>query len=58
MIKEFWINLPVKDVNKSREFFTKLGFTLNPHYGNSAESASFLIGSKNLVMMLFCRSGV
>lgn len=56
MIKEFWINLPVKDVNKSREFFTKLGFTLNPHYGNSAESASFLIGSKNLVMMLFAEA--
>jgi hypothetical protein len=32
MTKELWINLPVKEVNKSREFFTKLGFTLNPHY--------------------------
>jgi len=56
MTKEFWINLPVKDVNKSREFFTKLGFTLNPHYGNSAESASFLVGAKNIVVMLFAKS--
>ncbi|KAA0227500.1 extradiol dioxygenase [candidate division KSB1 bacterium] len=56
MTKELWINLPVKDVNKSREFFTKLGFTLNPHYGNSAESASFLVGTKNIVVMLFAES--
>lgn len=56
MTKELWINLPVKDVNKSREFFTTLGFTLNPHYGNSAESASFLVGSKNIVLMLFAEA--
>jgi len=53
MTKELWINLPVKDVNKAREFFITLGFTLNPHYGNSAESASFFVGSKNIVVMLF-----
>lgn len=53
MTKELWINLPVKDVNKSREFFTTLGFALNPHYGNSADSASFFVGTKNLVLMLF-----
>ncbi len=56
MTKELWINLPVKDVKKSREFFTKLGFSLNPHYGNSDESASFIIGSKNVVVMLFAES--
>ena len=53
MTKELWINLPVQDVNKSRAFFTKLGFALNPHHGNTAESASFFIGSKNMVLMLF-----
>ncbi|NUM77034.1 extradiol dioxygenase [candidate division KSB1 bacterium] len=56
MTKELWINLPVKDVNKSREFFTKIGFTLNPHYGNSDESASFLVGSKSIVVMLFAEA--
>lgn len=56
MTKELWINLPVKDVNKAREFFTKLGFTLNPHYGNSDESASFLVGSKSIVVMLFAEA--
>lgn len=53
MTKELWINLPVKDVEKSKEFFTQLGFTLNTKYGNSKDSACFLIGEKNIVVMLF-----
>ena len=53
MIRELWINLPVKDVVKSREFFTRIGFTLNTHYGNSETAASFLVGQKNIVLMLF-----
>ncbi|MEP6927565.1 MAG: VOC family protein [Ginsengibacter sp.] len=53
MTKEFWINLPVKDINKSREFFIKLGFSPNPGMGNSNESASLLIGNKKIVLMLF-----
>ena len=53
MTKEFWVNLPVKDVKRSRDFFTEIGFTLNQRYGNSDESASFLIGDKNVVLMLF-----
>src|SRR4051812_10699437 len=53
MIKELWINLPVNDVNKSRDFFTKIGFILNPNYGNSEHSASLFMGNKNIVLMLF-----
>jgi uncharacterized protein len=53
MIKEFWINLPVKNVKKSKEFFLALGFMPNLRHGNSEESTSFMIGSKNVVMMLF-----
>lgn len=56
MTKELWINLPVEDVNKSKEFFTKLGFTLNPHYGHSDSSASFLVGTKSIVVMLFAEA--
>ena len=29
MTKELWLNLPVKNVNKSKEFFSKIGFSLN-----------------------------
>ena len=53
MTKEFWINLPVKDINKSKEFFTKLEFSFNPQYGNTNNSACLLIGQKNSVVMLF-----
>lgn len=53
MTKEFWINLPVKDIKKSKAFFTELGFPLNTQYGNSDHSASLLIGQKKVVVMLF-----
>ena len=52
MTKQFWLNLPVKDVAKSKMFFSALGFTLNQHMGGS-DSACFLIGEQNAVLMLF-----
>jgi uncharacterized protein len=52
MIKDLWINLPVKDVAKSKAFFKELGFTFNTH-GNSENSACLLVGQKNVVVMLF-----
>ena len=53
MIKQFWINLPVKDMSKSKAFFTQIGFALNTKYGNTEHSACLLIGDKNVVVMLF-----
>jgi uncharacterized protein len=53
MTKDIWINLPCKDVPKSTAFFKSIGFTLNTHYGNGEDSASFMIGDKNVVLMLF-----
>ncbi len=53
MTKQFWLNLPVKDVSKSRDFYTQMGFKLNNQYGNSAHSASLMIGEKDVVLMLF-----
>jgi predicted lactoylglutathione lyase len=53
MIKEFWLNLPVKDINKSKTFFSQLGFKFNTQNGNSDASACMLIGDKNVVVMLF-----
>lgn len=51
-MKSIWINLPVKDVNKSKRFFEAIGFTPNPNYGMET-SASFLIGDPPIIMMLF-----
>jgi uncharacterized protein len=53
MTKEFWINLPVKDINKSKAFFTKLGFSLNPQFSNSDEMVSLMIGNKNVIVNFF-----
>lgn len=53
MTKQLWINLPVRDVERSKAFFTQIGFTLNPHYGNAQDSASLLVGEKGIVVMLF-----
>ena len=53
MTKDIWINLPVKDVTKARDFFITIGFKLNEGPGNSENSAAIKIGSKNIILMLF-----
>ena len=53
MTKEFWISLPVRDIKKSKEFFTRLGFSFNTLHGNTDHSASLIIGQKKVVVMLF-----
>jgi uncharacterized protein len=41
MSTKIFVNLPVKDLNKMAEFFTKLGFTFKPQFTN--ENATCLI---------------
>lgn len=53
MTKDLWINLPVKDVTKARDFFIAIGFKLNEGPGNTETSASIKIGNKNIILMLF-----
>jgi predicted lactoylglutathione lyase len=52
MTKDLWINLPVKDVEKSKEFFTRIGFTLNETHV-SPDMACFNVGEKNLTVLFF-----
>lgn len=52
MIKDLWINLAVKDVQRSRTFFTDLGFGINEQ-GSSEHSLSIWIGTKKTIVMLF-----
>ena len=56
MIKEIWINLPVKDIKRSKEFFSKIGFAFDTTHGDSDVSATMKIGTKNIVVMLFTES--
>jgi uncharacterized protein len=53
MTKQLWLNLPVKDVKKSKAFFTKLGFQFSTGPGDTDTSAALLVGEKNVVVMLF-----
>ena len=43
MTKQFWINLPVVDTNKSKEFYTKVGFSTHTPLGNS-DQVQLVIG--------------
>jgi predicted lactoylglutathione lyase len=52
-MKQFWINLPVKDISKSKAFFAQLGFRFNTTHGNTPTSACMLLGDKDVVVMLF-----
>ena len=56
MIKEIWINLPVKDVEKSKEFFTKIGFNINTEHGDSNEMAGVQANEKSMNVMLFAEN--
>lgn len=51
--QQVWINLPVKDIRKSKAFFREIGFTPNSRFENTDDAASFLIGEHDFVMMLF-----
>ena len=55
MANEIWINLPVKDVKKSNEFFSALGFSFNEQYA-SHNNACMQSGDKKVTIMLFEQS--
>lgn len=50
MAKQIFINLAVKDLQKSMDFYTALGFTNNPQY--SDESGKCMVWSENIFVML------
>jgi predicted lactoylglutathione lyase len=50
MAKNIFVNLPVKDLKRSVEFFTKLGFTFNPAFTD--ENATSMIIGDNIYAML------
>lgn len=50
MAKQIFVNLPVKDLKKSMEFFTQLGFTYNMQFTD--DKAACMIISENIYVML------
>jgi len=50
MAKQIFINLAVKDVQKSMDFYTALGFTNNPQF--SDDSGKCMVWSDNIFVMI------
>lgn len=50
MAKQIFINLAVKDLAKSMDFYTALGFTNNPQF--SDEAGKCMVWSENIFVML------
>lgn len=50
MATQIFLNLPVKDLDKSVAFFTKLGYTFNPKF--TSEKATCMIISDTIYVML------
>jgi hypothetical protein len=52
MTRDLWLNLPVKDTAKSKEFFEKIGWTLKDAQTN-AEMVCFEVGEKKMTVLFF-----
>ena len=52
MSKNLWLNLPVKDLAKSRAFFTALGFPINDQHGQP-NLVSLRVGDNGVIVNLF-----
>jgi hypothetical protein len=50
MATQIFVNLPVKDLNRSIDFFSKLGFSFNPQFTD--ENATCMIIGENIFAML------
>lgn len=50
MVKQIFVNLPVKNLDKTIEFFTRLGFKFNPKFTN--ENATCMVIGENMFAML------
>ena len=51
MSTKIFVNLPVKALDKSKEFFSKLGFEFNPQFTDQ-NAACMIISEENFVMLL------
>lgn len=49
-MKQIFINLPVKDVNASMDFYTQLGFTVNPLF--TFDDQKCMVWSEQIYVML------
>ena len=50
MATKIFVNLPVKDLNKSKEFYTAIGFTINEQFTD--ETAACVVVSEDIYIMI------
>ncbi len=51
--KQVWANLSAEDIEKTHEFYTKLGFKPNGEFSRENQLASFLVGQDEFVVHFF-----
>ena len=51
MVTQFHVSLPVKDLDKSVAFFTRLGFKFNPQFTDK-NAAGTIVGDDSFVMLV------
>ncbi len=54
MAKKIFVNLPIENLKRSVEFFTRLGFTFNPQFTD--EQATCMVISEDIFVMLLTKS--
>jgi predicted lactoylglutathione lyase len=54
MASQIFVNMPVKNLKRSVDFFTKLGYTFNPQFTD--ENATCMIVGENIYVMLLVES--
>jgi predicted lactoylglutathione lyase len=50
MATKIFVNLPVKDLNRSKDFFSKIGFTINPQFTD--DTAACVVISEDIYAMI------
>ena len=51
MNRQMFVNLPVRDIARTKEFFAALGFSFNPQFSDEA-AACMIVGTDSFVMLL------
>ena len=52
MTKEYWINLPIKDLKRSKKFFTEIGFSFKTERETETMKA-LVVGKASMPIMFF-----
>lgn len=51
MNRQIYVNLPVRDLKRTKDFFTALGFSFNPDFTDE-NATCMIIGADSFVMLL------